>query len=265
MDATAIREVLATRWLARPLHYIPAVDSTSTTLQEMAATGAPAGTMVITDYQRKGRGRLNRRWEAPAGSSLLLSLLLRPGWKAEQAPWLTMVAGLAAVQAVEAQTALAAGLKWPNDVMLQSDAGWRKTGGLLLETEVEDGRLRQAILGVGLNVNIPARQLPEATTPAISLLVASGRPLPRLPLLVAFLRRLEALYEAAAAGESPQPAWNERLIMRDQLVRVDLGDAVLSGVAEGTDAYGRLLLRDDSGVLHTIAAGDVSLRGNLSR
>lgn len=224
----------------------------------MADKGAPAGTLLLTDYQAAGKGRFDRRWEAPPTTSLLLSLLFRPGWPARQAPWLTMCAGLAVVDAVESETGLRAGLKWPNDVMLKTDSGWRKIGGLLLETELEDDHLQLAVLGIGLNVNIPLEQLPAPG--ATSLLAAGGQTTPRLPLLAALLEHLERRYEAADQGESPQPAWDRRLITRGQQVQVSGGRETVEGIAEGTDEWGRLLVRDDEGRVHALAAGDVTLR-----
>ena len=254
----AILSQLKTKWLGRPAHVVARLGSTNTTLREMAAGGAPAGALLITDYQEEGKGRFDRRWEAPAGTSLLFSLLFRPGWPSERTPWLTMCAGLAAVEAVEAETDLDAGLKWPNDVMLATDGGWRKMGGLLLETELKDEQFQLAVLGIGLNVNIPPAQLPA--TGAISLLAASGQRTRRVSLLATLLECLEGHYEAADKGKSPQPAWKSRLTTLRQRVRVTGGLQTVEGTAEGTDAWGRLLVRDEEGRVHAIPAGDVTLR-----
>lgn len=256
-----ITAALETRWLGRPIYFYPQVESTNTLLAEMAAGGEAAGTMVLTDYQSRGKGRMNRRWQAPPRSSLLLSLLFRPNWPAQQATWLTMIAGLAAVEAIEAGTKLEGGLKWPNDVMLIHDGAWHKTGGILLETELAGDQIRQAVMGMGLNVNIAPDALPKAETPATSLLAARGRTVARLPLLATFLQKLEHLYEAASAGRSPHTAWNKRLIMDNRRVRVTEGEKTLEGVATGVDEWGRLLLRDAQGKIHKIAAGDATLRG----
>lgn len=260
LSAEALQEAIDTRWLGSVQHYFPEVDSTNALLADMAERGAETGSLVITDYQRRGKGRLGRRWEAPAGSSLLLSLLFRPQWPARRTMWLTMIAGLAAVDAIEAHSGLQAGLKWPNDVMLSAGSEWRKTGGILLESSVQEGMLQQAILGMGLNVNIPSQLLPQGAGPVTSLLAELGRPVSRLPLLALLLERLEGLYEEAAGGKSPQPAWNERLITRGRAVQVTTATETLRGVATGADEWGRLLLRDDAGKVHAISAGDVTLR-----
>jgi BirA family biotin operon repressor/biotin-[acetyl-CoA-carboxylase] ligase len=258
-QATLAREI-GTRWLGQTLHYLLTTTSTNAVLAKLAAEGAPAGTVVVTDYQAQGRGRRRRRWEALPGTSLLFSLLFRPDWPATQAAWLTMLSGLAAVTAIEASTDLNAALKWPNDVMLATTDTWHKTGGILLETEIEGDRLRQAIVGVGLNVNMTAAQLPDAPTPATSLLVAGGHPVSRALLLARFLHALEQGYTAAIAGTSPQPAWNERLMLRGKTVTIRDEAHTLYGTVLGTDEWGRLLLRTANGNVRHIAAGDVTLR-----
>ena len=242
-------------------HYVAETGSTNELLQQMAAAGAPAGTLVLADFQRTGKGRLNRRWRAPAGTSLLFSYLFRPDWPASRAPWLTMMAGLAAVEAIEEMTAhLAPALKWPNDIMLATGDGWAKVGGILLETVISEDRLEQAIVGMGLNVNIPKAALPATATPATSLLLAKGGPVARLPLLSRLVARLEHHYEAAGRGESPQPEWNERLLKGAVVMASGGGAGRLTGRMLGTDEWGRLLLETVDGTVHTVAGGDITLR-----
>lgn len=264
LTETAILTALSTRWLGRSLHVYDQVGSTNTLLSELAAGDAPTGTMVIAEYQAMGRGRQKRRWLAPAGSSLLISLLLRPHWPAQQAYWLTMIAGLATVATIESQSTLRTALKWPNDVMIWDEKGanlqWCKAGGILLDTHLEQDRLCQAVLGIGLNVNIPRHRLPAGAAHTTSLLAAGERPLARIPLLASLLQQLETLYEEAAAGASPQPAWNERLLTRDRPVRVTTPHQVVEGHALGSDEWGRLLVRAPDGEIHRFAAGDVTLR-----
>lgn len=279
LSETAVLNSLSTKWLGRVCYYEPVVGSTNELLKGLVAGGTavapPTGTLYLTDYQTQGRGRLQRQWQAPAGSSLLFSLLFRPDWPGEQANWLTMLTSLAAVEAIEAVTAqpgqagVKMGIKWPNDLMLYHDAAWRKVGGILLEGNLgENGRLVSVIVGLGLNVNIPAEQLPAAATPATSLLVATGRPLDRVALLADLLGRLEMAYETAVsvphASYSPHTAWSERLLTLGQPVRVTIAAAdttrVIDGIAEGTDRWGSLLVRAESGTLHSVTAGDVTLR-----
>ena len=263
LSPTNITQALTTRWLGHACYYFPQIDSTNLWLRQEASLrdDMPHGALAITDFQTRGRGRLERRWEAPANSNLLFSLFFRPNWSPARANWLTMLAGLAAVEGIAHVTGLQVCLKWPNDVVVPTpDGGWRKLGGILLEGVWRDGRLAQAVLGIGLNVNAPRADLPAFAIPATSILVETGQPGDRLRLLAQLLARLEARYEAADAGQSPQPAWEARLILRRQEVRIqDGGETVLRGIFAGTDDWGNLLLRDNAGKLHTISAGDVSL------
>ncbi len=269
LSATAVTQSLTTRWLGQTCQVLPEVDSTNDLLKTMVRQGnpdePPAGFVLLAEYQRQGRGRLARRWEAPPGSSLLLSMLFRPHWPPEQMNWLTMLVSLAAAETIAASTGLAVGIKWPNDVMVRQAGVWHKVSGILQEGEFDaDGRLQWAIVGIGINVNIPANQLPEGITPPTSLLAASGQFVPRLPLLAAFLGRVEALYDGVGNGRSPHAAWQERLITLGQPVQVSYPQTnrSLQGVAEGTDAAGHLLVRDAAGQQHTITAADVTLRSN---
>jgi BirA family biotin operon repressor/biotin-[acetyl-CoA-carboxylase] ligase len=168
----------------RPYEHVPSTPST----QLLLPAGAPEGALVSADEQTAGRGRLGRRWLAPAGTSLLCSLQLRPTIASERLPELTGVAARACAEAIAALTGLEPELKFPNDVLL----GGRKVAGIL--AEARDGRV---VLGIGVNVNVSAEQLPqEVDLPATSLLVATGHELERADLLVELLERLEERYDA---------------------------------------------------------------------
>jgi len=163
------------------------VGSTPST-QLLLAPDAPEGALVVAEEQTAGRGRLGRSWFAPAGTSLLCSLQLRPDTPTERLPELTGVAARACADAIAALTGLEPALKFPNDVLV----GGRKVAGIL--AEARDGRV---VLGVGINVNLPADELPEdVDRPATSLLVETGRELDRAELLAELLERLERRYDA---------------------------------------------------------------------
>jgi len=174
--------------LGRDYHY---VDSTAST-QQLIPADAPEGAIVVAGEQTEGRGRLGRRWLAPAGTSLLCSLQLRPNVPGERLPGLTGVAARACADAIAAVSGLEPELKFPNDVLL----GERKVAGVL--AEAREGRV---VLGIGVNVNLTAEQLPqEVDRPATSLLVETGREIDRAELLVELLERLERLYDDWVSG-----------------------------------------------------------------
>jgi BirA family transcriptional regulator, biotin operon repressor / biotin---[acetyl-CoA-carboxylase] ligase len=269
LSAAMIRDGLETRYIGQSVHYWATIDSTNDWLKLAAEDGAPEGTLAIADRQSAGRGRMRRKWEAPAGSSLLMSLLLRPtSLRAEQAQLLTVLCALAAADAVAAVTGLVPGLKWPNDLMLEG----KKLAGVLTElgfgqpsvggddTEAGWDTLAWAVVGIGLNVNVDFSRQSDLVDIAVSLSMVLGRPVARLPILQAFLEGVERRYEALRLGESPHEEWAERLVTLGEQVTVTTADAVVHGVAEGIDQVGALLVRDASGRQTRILAGDVTLR-----
>ena len=167
----------------QPYRYEAVVEST----QRLVADDAPEGALVVADEQTQGRGRLGRRWEAPPGTSLLFSLALRPRVPGDRLPELSLVAGGAVAEAVADATGLDVEVKFPNDLLV----GGRKVAGILAEA-----REGLVVLGIGVNVNQRADELPgETRLPATSLRLAGGRELDRAELLVAILARLERAYD----------------------------------------------------------------------
>jgi BirA family transcriptional regulator, biotin operon repressor / biotin---[acetyl-CoA-carboxylase] ligase len=168
----------------RPYEHVGSTPST----QLLLTPNAPEGALVVAEEQTAGRGRLGRRWFAPAGTSVLCSLQLRPDAPTERLPELTGVAARACAETIAALTGLEPALKFPNDVLV----GGRKVAGIL--AEARDGRV---VLGIGINVNVPADDLPaDVDRPATSLLVETGRELDRAELLAELLERLERRYDA---------------------------------------------------------------------
>lgn len=257
LTSEAIQAHLATRYIGRHLHYRPETGSTNQDARMLAEAGAPEGTLVLADYQSRGRGRFDRRWEAPAGSSLLMSLLFRPVLAPDQVQRLTMICGLALVEAIEGGLGLQVGLKWPNDLVI----GGKKAAGMLTETGLTGSKLDYVVVGIGLNVNLDGAQLPKGlSTPATSLSEAAGRRVARLPVLCAFLEAVERGYDRILEGFSPVAEWATRLITLGQHVQVSDGDSAVLGLAESVDDDGALWLRLDDGRLRRVLAGDVTLR-----
>jgi BirA family transcriptional regulator, biotin operon repressor / biotin---[acetyl-CoA-carboxylase] ligase len=163
------------------------VESTPST-QRLLAVDAREGAVAVAGEQTEGRGRLGRRWEVAAGTSLLLSIQLRPRVDPARWPELTVLSSRAVAAAIEAVTGLATELKHPNDVLV----GGRKVAGVL--AEATEGRV---VLGIGINVNVPAGDLPaDVRLPATSLLAERGEPVDRVELAVELLDRLERAYDA---------------------------------------------------------------------
>ena len=162
--------------------------------QRMLAEDKAEGAIAVAEEQTEGRGRLGRTWDAPAGTSVLVSVLLLPAMAASRLPQLSLVAGGAVADAILEVTGIEPAIKFPNDVLI----GGRKVAGILAESS--EGRV---VLGIGVNANQTLEQLPaDAQTEPTSLRVELGEPVSRLQLLAAILLQLERAYDAWATGTS---------------------------------------------------------------
>lgn len=218
----------------------------ASTQDVLRVDGLPEGAVAVTEHQTAGRGRSGRAWDDAAGGSLLCSLLLRPpaGSPVEQ---LSLVAGLAVAEAVEAVAGVVSQLKWPNDVLVDG----RKLAGVLLES---DGGA--VICGVGINVDQSGHELPTATLlPPTSLRMATGRRHGRAVLLAELLETLERHYERwrRSGLESFLPELEQRDALRGLVVTV----ANTTGTAAGIAEDGRLRLRLKDGATSLVGSGEV--------
>ncbi|HIQ02625.1 MAG TPA: biotin--[acetyl-CoA-carboxylase] ligase [Anaerolineales bacterium] len=254
-----VRAALTTQIFGRNLVVLPRTGSTNDVVKEMAGEGAPEGTVVVAEEQTAGRGRLGRRWLAPPSTCLLFSVLFRPNLPCPQIPRLTMLCSLAAADAIREVAGLEVGLKWPNDLIVASGSGWQKLAGVLTETGVVGERVAFAVVGVGINVNVSLETLPALAPDATSILAETGREVDRATLLATILAGVEARYEGLRAGESPHAEWAARLTTLGQRVTAMTSGGPVTGMAEGVDEDGTLLLRTPDGALHRLLAGDVTL------
>ncbi len=265
LSVASIQSRLTTRVMGRPLYYFASTGSTNVEAKRLAATGAPEGTVLIADEQTAGRGRLGRRWSAPANTCLLMSLLFRPALLPSQAPRLTMLCSLAAAEAIEEHTGLAVAIKWPNDLVVPQPSSaphlYGKLGGLLTETAISAGTILFAVVGMGINVNVDPAALGPVMTPATSLSAELGRPVDRAALLADILQRIEDRHPHVTGGQLSGD-WARRLVTIGQRVTVTSAGASESvdGLAAGVDPDGALQVRDLAGNLHLIAVGDVTLQ-----
>ncbi|TMD09382.1 MAG: biotin--[acetyl-CoA-carboxylase] ligase [Chloroflexi bacterium] len=214
--------------------------------QDVARERLTDGRVIVAAWQRAGRGRHGRPWSAPPGRALLFSAVLAPAGPV--AAILPLLAGVAVRDAIASTAGVAAELKWPNDVL--SDGA--KVAGILVERP--PGPF--AVLGVGINANLEAVDLPGDW--ATSLLIRTGHPVDLDALLAATLEQLDQWLErAASAGiDVIVNAWRERTRMLGQPVEVVLPDRTVRGIAEDVTGSGALLVRSPSGV-ETFIAGDV--------
>ncbi|SFB76104.1 BirA family transcriptional regulator, biotin operon repressor / biotin-[acetyl-CoA-carboxylase] ligase [Nocardioides terrae] len=242
---------------------LPETPSTNAVLAQRARQGAPEGLVVVTEHQTAGRGRLDRTWETPLHSALTFSVLLRPPAEqvpAERWPWLPLLAGLAVTTALR-EEGYAAGVKWPNDVLVAGADGDRKVCGILVErieaaTGSTSGPGPAAVVGIGINTSLTAEELPVPT--ATSLAIESGGLVDRTAVLRHVLRVLFEHYaDWVADSESLRPAYVRASATLGREVRAELpGGGTLVGTATAVDATGRLVVTTPQGD-RVVGAGDV--------
>jgi len=242
------------------IHYFDEVATTQHVAAELADEGAAQGTVVIAERQTAGRGRIGRSWHSPSGVNLYTTIILRPSIPLGQVPRLSLVAGVAAAEALETVAPGIVALKWPNDVWLSG----RKTCGIIAEavTDAAQG-LRCVLLGIGINVNLALKDVPtDLRDKATSVRIATGRPCDRIELASALFNRLDSRYmEIEASGfAAVRPAWERYSALTGRRVTVVEGDARTAGVVRGIDDDGALLLDTGAGPLR-ILTGDVSIEG----
>jgi BirA family biotin operon repressor/biotin-[acetyl-CoA-carboxylase] ligase len=264
LHAQALLHGLTGLKLGHPIYLYQQIGSTSDEARRLADGVGPDGLMVVAEQQTAGRGRAGRHWITPPGSALAFSLVLRPRVPAQQGVRLTMIAGLAVLEAVEQVAGVPAALKWPNDILVNG----QKAGGILVEAATAqageaagDALLDYVIVGIGLNVD-EAPGAAEVDFPATALAVQAGRPVDRVRLLRSILQRMEVRYPA---GLTSDPAalyadWAARLAWLGKPVVARTPAGEIAGEAVGTDPDGALVVRLDSGERVRVLAGDVRLR-----
>ena len=240
------------------IYYFDTIDSTNTYAKQLAANGAPEGTVVIADCQTGGRGRLGRSFSSPAGMGLYLSVILRPDCFPEELMHLTCAAGLAASNAVAAVTDRVPGIKWTNDLILAR----RKLGGILTELSVDPatGKVEWAIIGIGINCCQKDGDFPpEIRNIAISLGIS---PQDRPQLAVELIRVLHQMRQQLFTEKAGyMEDFRHRCITIGQQISILRADEVSHGTALSVDDEGGLLVRLANGTVTTVTSGEVSIRG----
>ena len=252
-DLPALESELAGSCYAGKLHFLSVTGSTNSDAIAAARAGAPHGSVYFADEQTAGRGRGNHAWHSAAGEGLYVSVLLRPQLPASRLPLLPLAAGLAVAAAIRTASGLTADLRWPNDLLL----GPRKAGGILAEAQTEAGKIAFAVVGIGINVHQRSFD-PELASPPTSLDLESGRSMSRQLLLVALLESLEretrGLVDPAAAETITFRVEQASSWVRGRRVEVH-GPQACTGVSEGLDEHGFLLVRTANGLVQVHTGG----------
>lgn len=273
-----IQQALQASPIGHTIHHYPQLPSTMIIAHEWVrrspTPAASAGIVVVAEEQSAGRGRLQRRWDAPPGRALLTSIVVAPPLLPIEPAQLSMIAGLAALDALHAAAPMLARhlwLKWPNDLLILGNGAAAKLGGILIESALGATGLDYAVIGIGLNVNQRADELPPIRANGVepaSLYTLLGHELPREDLLIGLCRRLSDWLNPSArpSPEEIHRCWQRTLINLGYAVAVRSADADdawrIEGRAVGTTLTGSLIIEQADGVRQTVEAGDVEFQWN---
>jgi BirA family biotin operon repressor/biotin-[acetyl-CoA-carboxylase] ligase len=247
-----------TKVIGRDIQVFEQTTSTNDVIEKLARDGVKEGAVVYAESQTKGRGRLGRKWVSPAHKGLWFSILLRPDLRPQLVTQLTVASATALRRAIKLQTGWSPEIKWPNDILL----GGKKVAGILTEMSAELDRVRYVILGIGVDVNLTASDLPaELRTIATSLRIETGKTVSRAELAVNILRELDKDYALICDGKFTGVAdeWESYCTTIGREVTVHLGGRQIRGCVESLDEDGALVLRTEHGHLERIIGGDVTL------
>ena len=232
--------------LSRPFRYFDSLASTNDAAKTWLMAGAPEFASVIADEQRQGRGRKGRLWHTPPGRALALTVVLRP--LARHLPRVNMIGALSVYDLAQAVGCGDIGIKWPNDVQVQS----KKLSGVLPEAIWEGGELLGVALGIGVNVRMDFKGT-ELENRAISLEDAVDTSLNRAELIAMLLQSVEKWYRLIDT-DAVFATWRNRLKLPQRPVQID----AVKGIALDVSADGELLLQDERAQIHRISAGIIS-------
>lgn len=241
------------------LHWFNTIDSTNVAAREMAAQGAPHGTILIAGHQTGGRGRLGRSFSSPAGMGVYLSVILRPQCLPAELMHLTCAAAVAACDAVEAAAGFRPGIKWTNDLVANS----RKLGGILTELSLEAGRVQYAVIGIGIN----CRQQPDDFPPelqdlACSLASVTGADVSCAHMAAALVDALARMDSCLISGKAGiMDRYRADCITLGREVQLLRADQTRYGTALAVDDQGGLTVRFTDGTTETVTSGEISIRG----
>jgi BirA family biotin operon repressor/biotin-[acetyl-CoA-carboxylase] ligase len=257
LTAAEITARLSTRIMGRPsIRIFTQTDSTNQQAKLLAAQGAPEGTVVAAESQTKGRGRRGRTWLSPAGQGICLSIVLRPPLTPAKAPQITLMAAVAVARTLE-NAGIRANIKWPNDILVEN----MKIAGILTEISADMDQVDWVIVGLGLNVNTPSREIPaDLRGQATSMQIQTGHPHSRTELLCGLLQDFESCYEQLKVeGFGPiMDQWRRMSDIIGRQVYVDVMGARHHGTVAAVDDDGVLVLEDTEGRTRRFFSGDVT-------
>lgn len=259
LSPTQIELFLNTERFGRHIHHFDVLDSTQTIAHKLAQEGAPDGTVVISEEQTAGRGRMTRPWESAHGKGIWMTIIVRPDVTPQQASSYTLVVAVAISKAIKTlYKNVEPAIKWPNDLLLNG----KKCTGILTEMQAEADCVQALLVGIGINANqVEADFSPEIADIATSLRWAAGEEINRAALVAMILQYLEQYTEMFVkyGFASIKDEWEQASCTIGQRIEVTTLRERFEGVASGITDEGVLQVRLDNGTVRTIYSGDVRI------
>lgn len=258
LSETELKSIRQTEWAGEEIFYFPVIDSTNTKAKQLAEEGYPTGTLVVAEQQESGRGRRGRSWESPRGTGIFMTVLLKPEINPNNASMLTLVAALAVSAAITKQTGRPAGIKWPNDIVMNG----KKVCGILTEMSAQFDYVNHIVVGIGINVHNSSFPK-EISDMATSLYIETKEHFNRAALVEEILEQFEGYYAEYLKTEDLSglvKEYNAHLVNMHQIVKVLDPKEPFEGKAMGITPRGELIV-DTWESRKLVSAGEVSVRG----
>jgi len=255
-----IKKYLTTKCIGKNIIYYNSTGSTNSIAKELAERGEQHGTVIISEEQTIGRGRLGRNWISPKYKGIWMSIILRPNIVTENISQVTLI-GAAAVHKAIMKMGIKTSIKWPNDVVLNS----KKVCGILTEMSGEIDHVNYLVMGIGINVNLEQEDIPmNLKQVATSLKIESGKYMDRKLLLSNVLNIFEGLYndfvQSGNVSETMQICRENSLLIGNEIQLINRGKAVKVKALDISDS-GELVIENQQGKIEYIVSGEVSIRG----
>lgn len=264
LNAYEIADGLNTSVAGHEVLYLETVDSTNNYARELADGGCVNGLTVIAGQQTAGKGRLGRSWASPGDRGIYLSIVLRPSLAPSETQIFTLAAAVALVNALREATGLKAGIKWPNDVVIDG----RKLCGILTEMNSEADRVNYIILGIGINYSHKAEDFPEGLrNRAVSLKMAIAEgvsaPFTKLSIVRSILRELDSVIQIVLSCDNAKilDMWRKYSVTLGRKVGFRLKDTEYTGTAVDITPDGKLSVDCSDGARRDLLSGEVSVNG----
>lgn len=257
LNEAALSVGLKTKKIGQHIRFFDSIDSTQKEALRLADEGAEDGTVVITNEQTAGRGRLGHGWQSPRGTNIAMSLIIRPQLAIEKTPQLTLLTAVAATEVIEDQTGLSCGIKWPNDIICEG----LKLVGILTELQAEATFVKAVVIGIGINVNADPEGFPsELRGKAGSIRSITGKTYDLAAFVRCFWEKFEALYQLFLSEGFPaiKPLWEQRAISLGKHIKVrQTRGRVIEGKALGINSDGVLLLEKADHTITQVYSADI--------